>query len=242
MLQAAYAQYYLLWFPLAAVVGADWLVRLATGTRSHASRGNSPSGTLRALAEEPSSATASGVADGRGASEQCVTMRSIVTRGLTPQIKRLFVAAAVALLSIEMLLVGRAISSARTAPCLISDVLHDIPVVCRRRGGCCDFGGSCNDRLCRRRAKSSGDGGFGACPARFRLCRARNLDALCWSNRRQVAAMAEVCRLVGPNETVFDGFTGLGAFRRHAYYYWWLNPYSLRLMSPACARANCWPF
>jgi hypothetical protein len=58
----------------------------------------------------------------------------------------------------------------------------------------------------------------------------RNIDALCWSNRSQVAALATVNRLVGPDETILDGFTGLGAFRRHAYYYWWLNPYSLGLM------------
>jgi hypothetical protein len=38
--------------------------------------------------------------------------------------------------------------------------------------------------------------------------------------------------MVQPDETVFDGFTGLGAFRRHAYYYWWLNRYSLALMTP----------
>ena len=60
-----------------------------------------------------------------------------------------------------------------------------------------------------------------------------NLDSLCWSNRGQTAAIAQVCWLVGPDETVLDGYTGLGAFRHHAYYYWWLNPYSLKLMPPA---------
>jgi hypothetical protein len=59
----------------------------------------------------------------------------------------------------------------------------------------------------------------------------RNVDALCWSNREQLAEVAAVNRLAGPTGTVFDGYTGLGAFRRHAYYYWWLNPYSLALMS-----------
>ena len=34
LIKAAYAQYYLLWFPLAAVVAADWLARLAAPTRN----------------------------------------------------------------------------------------------------------------------------------------------------------------------------------------------------------------
>ena len=31
---------------------------------------------------------------------------------------------------------------------------------------------------------------------------------------------------------MLDGFTGHGALRRHAYYYWWINEFSLALMKP----------
>jgi hypothetical protein len=61
----------------------------------------------------------------------------------------------------------------------------------------------------------------------------RNLDALGWSNRDQVAAIQHVHRLVIDGETVFDGYTGFGVFQHHAYYYWWINPYSLALMTPS---------
>ena len=61
----------------------------------------------------------------------------------------------------------------------------------------------------------------------------RNIDACCLSNAAQLSAIALVDDTVAANETVFDGYTGLGVFRRHAYYYWWLNPYSLRLMDAA---------
>lgn len=60
----------------------------------------------------------------------------------------------------------------------------------------------------------------------------RNVDAALWSNRDQVVAVALVNRSVGENETVFGGFTGYAALRQHAYYYWWINEYSLALMSP----------
>lgn len=48
-------------------------------------------------------------------------------------------------------------------------------------------------------------------------------------SRRQIEA---VNARVPPGETVLDGFTGYGALRPHAYYFWWINDYSLALMSP----------
>lgn len=62
---------------------------------------------------------------------------------------------------------------------------------------------------------------------------ARNVDRLCWSNAEQVAAIAAVNAQVPADQTVLDGFTGYAALRPHAYYYWWINGYSLALMSPA---------
>jgi hypothetical protein len=60
----------------------------------------------------------------------------------------------------------------------------------------------------------------------------RNVDFALWSNRPQIAAVEAVHRAVGPEETVLDGFSGFGALRQHAYYYWWINEYSLALMTP----------
>ena len=41
-----------------------------------------------------------------------------------------------------------------------------------------------------------------------------------------------VNRHVPPDGRVLDGFTGYGALRPHAWYYWWINEYSLALVSP----------
>lgn len=59
----------------------------------------------------------------------------------------------------------------------------------------------------------------------------RNVDTAIWSNQEQVARVNSVYRHVGPNETVLDGFTGYGVLRPHAWYYWWINEYSLALLS-----------
>lgn len=56
-------------------------------------------------------------------------------------------------------------------------------------------------------------------------------DAFLWLNSRQVEAVAEVHRQVPSEQTVLDGFSGYAALRSHAYYYWWINEYSLALMS-----------
>jgi hypothetical protein len=58
----------------------------------------------------------------------------------------------------------------------------------------------------------------------------RDIDRALWSNELQVAAVETLHRHVGPKGTVLDGFTGYGALRPHAYYYWWINDYSLALM------------
>lgn len=60
----------------------------------------------------------------------------------------------------------------------------------------------------------------------------RNIDFALWPNQRQIAAVDSVRRAVGADETVLDGFSGFGALQRHAYYYWWINEYSLALMTP----------
>ncbi len=58
----------------------------------------------------------------------------------------------------------------------------------------------------------------------------RNVDIALWSNADQVAAINAVNRHVSPNGRVLDGFTGYGALRPHAWYYWWINEYSLALV------------
>lgn len=61
----------------------------------------------------------------------------------------------------------------------------------------------------------------------------RDIDSALWSNRDQVDAVAALHVQVAPDETVLDGFTGYGALRPHAWYYWWINDYSLALMTDA---------
>jgi hypothetical protein len=177
--KAAYAQYYLLWFPLAAVVAADSLVRCGSGAMTLRQR---PTffGVLASLVAFEAALAAHAVYHG--------------TNGSLPHLLDRFSA------------IGVGMSAAVF-----------VATVATAAGVCI---------LRSRRA------GAVLCLAALGLGYAglRNLDALGWSNRSQVAALATVDRLVGPDETVFDGFTGLGAFRRHAYYYWWLNPYSLSLM------------
>jgi hypothetical protein len=58
----------------------------------------------------------------------------------------------------------------------------------------------------------------------------RNLDAHVWPNTRQIEILQAVNRHVPPDGRVLDGFSGLGALRRHAFYYWWLNDYSKALI------------
>src|SRR5205823_1712748 len=60
----------------------------------------------------------------------------------------------------------------------------------------------------------------------------RNVDTALWSNADHVAAIEAVNRHVPPDGRVLDGFTGYGALRPHAWYYWWINEYSLALISP----------
>jgi len=58
----------------------------------------------------------------------------------------------------------------------------------------------------------------------------RMSDALFWSNAYQVHVIESVNKAVPPGGRVLDGFTGAGALRRHALYYWWINDYSRALM------------
>jgi hypothetical protein len=58
----------------------------------------------------------------------------------------------------------------------------------------------------------------------------RNVDSALWSNHDQVAAIDAVNRYVPPDGRVLDGFTGYAALRPHAWYYWWINEYSLALV------------
>jgi hypothetical protein len=59
----------------------------------------------------------------------------------------------------------------------------------------------------------------------------RNFDTALWSNRDQLAAIEAVNRQVPPDGRILDGFTGYGALRPHAWYYWWINRYSLALIT-----------
>jgi 4-amino-4-deoxy-L-arabinose transferase-like glycosyltransferase len=58
----------------------------------------------------------------------------------------------------------------------------------------------------------------------------RNVQTARWSNAEQVTAIEAVNRHVSPDGRVLDGFTGYGVLRPHAWYYWWINEYSLALI------------
>jgi hypothetical protein len=58
----------------------------------------------------------------------------------------------------------------------------------------------------------------------------RDVDLSLWSNRKQVEAIESIHRQVPPDGRVLDGFTGYAALRPHAWYYWWINEYSLALV------------
>ncbi len=59
----------------------------------------------------------------------------------------------------------------------------------------------------------------------------RDVDFVLWSNREQLAAIEAVNRQVPQDRRVLDGFTGYGALRPHAWYFWWINEYSLALIA-----------
>jgi len=58
----------------------------------------------------------------------------------------------------------------------------------------------------------------------------RMTEALFWSNAHQVHVIETLHQHVPPQGRVLDGFSGAGALRRHALYYWWINDYSRALM------------
>lgn len=61
----------------------------------------------------------------------------------------------------------------------------------------------------------------------------RNANTWLWPNRSQVALIKRVNSLANLDDTVLDGFAGYGALRPHASYFWWINRYSLAMMSDA---------
>lgn len=67
---------------------------------------------------------------------------------------------------------------------------------------------------------------------------ARHANLLAWHNQPQVAAIEALHARVPPTKSVLDGFTGWGALRPHAYYHWWLNPFSLALIPPGQLEAD----
>jgi len=61
----------------------------------------------------------------------------------------------------------------------------------------------------------------------------RNIDTALRTNGEQVRRVEVVQRHVPPDGTALDGFSGFAVLRPHAYYYWWINEYSLALMTRA---------
>jgi len=45
-----------------------------------------------------------------------------------------------------------------------------------------------------------------------------------WSNKDQIADIRYIMETTSSSDTIQDGFQGLGVFRPHAYYYWFLHP------------------
>ncbi|MEN6406786.1 MAG: glycosyltransferase family 39 protein [Thermoguttaceae bacterium] len=178
--QAAYVQYYLLWFPLASALAGDQLVRWAGGPFDRKAE-RMILATVAALILVETALAVHAFRVGQG--------------GALPH------------------WFARAGGAGFQISIVVMLVLAIAAVVCCRRD-------------CRAAAV------FCAVALGFGYAGLRDADAVCWSNHRQRAAVALVNRLVPPDETVFDGFTGFGVFRRHAYYYWWLNRYSLAMMTP----------
>jgi hypothetical protein len=54
-----------------------------------------------------------------------------------------------------------------------------------------------------------------------------------WPNRDQLAGMEFVQKLVPPDQPVLDGFTGYGALRPHAWYWYWVNEHTLAMIRAA---------
>jgi hypothetical protein len=186
-IQAAYSQYYLLWFPLAAVVAADAIVRWGSGAVNVNWCRVFPLVLLAAVYAEWTFAARAIQLGQAGALPHLLTVCS-------PSLVAASFGVALGVLAIAAL-------------------------VCLVRG-------------------HRGAAVFCLVVIAFGHASLRNIDTCCWSNAAQLSAIEQVNREVGPNETIFDGYTGFGVFRHHAYYYWWLNPYSLRLMDAADRNEN----
>lgn len=59
---------------------------------------------------------------------------------------------------------------------------------------------------------------------------ARDIDTWMWNNQYSVQRIRNVNALVRRDQVVLDGFSGFGALRPHANFYWWINRYSIGLM------------
>lgn len=66
----------------------------------------------------------------------------------------------------------------------------------------------------------------------------RNIDAALRTNGEQVRRVEVIQRLVPLDGKVLDGFSGYAALRPHAYYFWWINEYSLALLTPTQREAD----
>lgn len=51
-----------------------------------------------------------------------------------------------------------------------------------------------------------------------------------WSGSGQRQALRLVDTLVGPDQSVLDGYSGLGCLHRHAFYWWWINQHNTGLL------------
>lgn len=54
-----------------------------------------------------------------------------------------------------------------------------------------------------------------------------------WPNRDQIAVLEFVQKAVPSDQTILDGFTGFGAFRPHAWYWFWVNEHTLAMIRSA---------
>lgn len=56
---------------------------------------------------------------------------------------------------------------------------------------------------------------------------------LYWPNTDQIAVMQFVEKVVPADQSVLDGFTGYGALRPHAWYWYWVNEHTLAMIQAA---------
>jgi hypothetical protein len=88
-----------------------------------------------------------------------------------------------------------------------------------------------------RRAMRRGAGRPAALALLLLVCTFPLVNQLEWLRRTGLATQRTGLEFVlahtGPEDLVFDGYSGLGVFRRHAYRYWFLHDEMLLMLSPA---------